>query len=1566
MSFVGALFAKPDPVAPQLELNFRTDEPRKLIIGKTGVGGKFVFHALSDDNDRNDNKDMTRVIVLAGHRCNRLTRIWGDGELVRTTPLVHGVRTVIPHFREGSDQHVWVTFYDGRLGQSADNFLRSRTIRPVSWPSTAVLSGCAYVVVTMRHDADVLSTPVDFIFEVEGARLYDRRKDSTVGGAGTHRWNNPLTWEYTNNPAVAADHYQLGMIGGASNDRIIFGMGRQTWQVPYDEFAANANVCDETVLGEARYAANGVLSAGDDHKDNITKLATAMAARPFDVGGRIFIRPQQARTIKLTLTDGDLVGGTEFDLITNPGGSELVNTIRGTFRDPVERYTSNDYPVVEDPELISRDGRAFEDTLDLDLETSEARAQRLANIELEVQKRRDKINERYMPVSNILDVGDWFERVSTLRGEVTKIYEVISKTVNIDLTVDIEARETDPSVTAFGPDQARPIERPDALPPLEVTRPDPPGSVAAAVPDISVGAELPSAVITISTPLDSTYEEIEYFEIEYGLSNNLSGAQLGIVAGQEQQVQFINNGQTELPLKGLIPGRDYVYRIRLIADNRPSSWSEYQSFTAPSNLISTQARIADNASALGGMAAQALIDDVGANTQGVSDLVTTFGSTASATTSAAAAAASQSAAETAETNALAAQDLAESAQMAAETAQLSAQESSEISISTVRDEIIPCTFESADDFFSDQISGAPGLVNPVTSNPSHSIVNDIDGVAIRTDGEQWITTKGVLPLIVGNRYRIKIVAKAITIPTNGALFGTGIRRLDGDYNLNGGTAGFFGHNVTTFDEFITEYTATQADWDNGVRNLRAQLRPNNLSGNASGDGVYHIYKFEFRDITNEFNAEQDALASAASATSAAVSETAAGQDAAAAETSRIAAETAESNAEASETAAAKSATDAAGSQAAAATSATLAANSATTAGEEAIAAAASATTAQSSANDAESQAQAATTERIAAEAARDASGTSATASAASAAAAAASATDAESFSIASQASSLSAATSSAEAGVSEIASAASATTATDAAAAAETSVVLAANIQAASHVLNSVFADWPDGQVLPSNFIPWVGAGNVISRVAGAVSQYAARITGPSGAQAGFRQDFTARGDAWYVIEGDVTLVSGAFAGAGIFAQSERADGTTIAGSPVLPFFTSPDETGVVVGSGVVGDRYRFTHLFRSHGDTTEIRVFAMSHWVGHTGGTASANEIDWHRVSVRPATQMEIDAGRVAEIEATVSQNSSVSIENSGRLQAHWSVETAVPGAESFIQARADLTPGGAPSSSVAIGADIFAVFNLIEGVWQSAMSVEGTTTTFFGDMNALGAMRFGNRRIPVALQSFQVAGLTDGDSFTFGGDLTNIPAFTIETTGLVPLNAGQVYDVTLENVTSTGATLRAKVTTPGTSTTYVTSGSSAGGGANPDRTANKQSANDSTSGGYTFEVDFNAQFFGTGGVGEPDVAFSTGHLEFFVRPASSNVWTSIGTAVWSGSVTSTQSSFTQQQTATFTKSFSNAIGTASSGHEFGVSLGPNNTNILSVDDITVTYTHTTQSGTSSATPNGETCTVIILPQNA
>ena len=232
MSFIGSLFKQPEQTGGELQLNFSTNESRRLIIGKAGTAGKFVWHGLSDI-DRGDNRELTRVIVLAGHRCNRLTRVWGDGELQVETNFQHGVRRAMSGFREGSSNRLWLTFYDGRPGQPADPWLQSEAVRPVDWPANATLSGCAYAIVTMWHDRDILTSPVDFVFEVEGARLYDRRQDTTAGGSGSQRWDNPATWVYTSNPAVAADHYQLGMVGGQNNDHIIFGMGRQTWQVPY-------------------------------------------------------------------------------------------------------------------------------------------------------------------------------------------------------------------------------------------------------------------------------------------------------------------------------------------------------------------------------------------------------------------------------------------------------------------------------------------------------------------------------------------------------------------------------------------------------------------------------------------------------------------------------------------------------------------------------------------------------------------------------------------------------------------------------------------------------------------------------------------------------------------------------------------------------------------------------------------------------------------------------------------------------------------------------------------------------------------------------------------------------------------------------------------------------------------------------------------------------------------------------------------------------------------------------------------------------------------------------------
>jgi len=500
---------------------------------------------------------------------------------------------------------------------------------------------------------------------------------------------------------------------------------------------------------------------------------------------------------------------------------------------------------------------------------------------------------------------------------------------------------------------------------------------------------------------------------------------------------------------------------------------------------------------------------------------------------------------------------------------------------------------------------------------------------------------------------------------------------------------------------------------------------------------------------------------------------------------------------------------------------------------------------------------------------------------------------------------------------------------------------------------------------IPPGYTNWINATGA-TRVDGQVSDNAMNLTGVAGQSTGIRVDLDGLSSGWFVMECQITLNSGTLNGGGLYAQGFSAAGQFLGLQNVMSFPNTPSSSGSLEGQGVVGRTYEYGDLFHfNHGLLDRIRFFIQSHWNGHAGSFNIENNITWHKFGLRRATPAEIASGRVSSLEASVTVNSATIAENTGRLQAHWSVEPAVPGAEAFIVAQADLTPGGVAASTVAFGADQIALYNAVDGVYQRAMDVVGTNATFYGDIAALGAVLVGTRRVPVALQSFQVSGLSDGESFNFGSDLFNIPAFTIDTTGLAPLGAGQIYDVGLINLSSTGATLRAKVTTPGSTSNHITGNSTPGVGAEPDEVVHKPSALDATNGSYAFDVTFQAQYIGNGTPSEPETASSQGHLEFFVRPASSGIWTSIGSSAWFDSVTTTQNNPVIEVSHTFLKTFGGPIG-QTSDQEFGVSIGPNNTNIQSISFFRTSYSNTAQSGTSSATPSGQTCTVTILPQNS
>jgi len=149
--------------------------------------------------------------------------------------------------------------------------------------------------------------------------------------------------------------------------------------------------------------------------------------------------------------------------------------------------------------------------------------------------------------------------------------------------------------------------------------------------------------------------------------------------------------------------------------------------------------------------------------------------------------------------------------------------------------------------------------------------------------------------------------------------------------------------------------------------------------------------------------------------------------------------------------------------------------------------------------------------------------------------------------------------------------------------------------------------------------------------------------------------------------------------------------------------------------------------------------------------------------------------------------------------LRAAWQVGVSIPGAEAFISAVATNNGGQRPTSSVAIGASIFAVYNQIGENWVKALEVQNGNAIFTGGLQAGAYIRLGSGQgWPVALRPVDF-NLADGEVCSFGTDLGNIPDLTFQSNNLAPLNAGETYNVYADGLTATGFTMRAKINVPG-----------------------------------------------------------------------------------------------------------------------------------------------------------------------
>jgi hypothetical protein len=548
-----------------IDLQLNSAAPRQLVIGKRMTGGVLIDWYLAGTN----NTKLFLPVYLSEGPCGQVTRVFADGREVWSTPLSHGVRTTIPDFRSGGDR-LWLTYYDGRVGQTADAVL---VALGQGWTSANKMTGCAYVVIECQWDSDNMRSPPSLSFEMEGAKLYDRRKDTTAGGSGSHRANNPATWEFSDNPAVALDHYMLGRYWSGART---FGIGLSADEVPYSYFAAQANVCDEDVDLKAggtqkRYRANGYILASDDYSTVIAKLCTAMAARPADFGGRFGVIGVESRTPVLTIDDGDLIVGVQEVYTPKRSWAELVGEVEGRFQDPAQLYQPTPYPNVTDAAWEAEDGGEPKlITLDFEFETNVERAQRLALLKARQERRQATLRGVYPLWTVELERGDWFVRTGTKWGGGGKTFEVIERVLDpATYTVTIVSQEVDAADSAWDENVASdgppaPIASTDEL--SAVTAPS---LTVTSNPIVGAASNTPAIKIAFTNPTDPRVHTL-FVEV-YRASDDLKVATLPVTIPDADGSVIIQNG--------IADGVLYEVRAKYLTPGLSSAWSTVQTVT---------------------------------------------------------------------------------------------------------------------------------------------------------------------------------------------------------------------------------------------------------------------------------------------------------------------------------------------------------------------------------------------------------------------------------------------------------------------------------------------------------------------------------------------------------------------------------------------------------------------------------------------------------------------------------------------------------------------------------------------------------------------------------------------------------------------------------------------------------------------------------------------------------------------------------------------------------------------------------------------------------------------------
>lgn len=474
-------------------------------------------------------------------------------------------------FRVDGTDYAWVRTLDGTQTVADPWLLATFGSDPdFPWQSDMIGTGLTIDIWTFRFNRELFPGDPTIRREWFGIPLYDPRKDTTVGGSGSHLWADPSTWETTTNPQVI----RYNIIRGIElPDGSIWGGGAdvEAADLPLDVWFAAMNACDVVADGEsvAQYQAGYEISVNQKPVDVLDELDKASAAQSFESGGVFKTRVGPVDLPVYFFTDDDIIVTEEGEFDPFPSIDETWNGIQATYPDPESLWNPKEAPGRYNSTWETADGERRVVTMDYAAAPYPNQVQRLMVGDIGDHRRFGRHSHVLPPDAANLEVLDAVSWTSARNGYTSKVFEV-SRTADDQVSCNqaVALRERDDGDY----DWASGDMLPASISANERTAPS-----AQTVPGWSVTA---SAVVDASSTARRAAVDLEWTPddlddvraIRYQIRVKTEGTVISAGSTHDVDAGFLKVSE------GILPASILQARGRLVAD-RPTSWTAWTDVT---------------------------------------------------------------------------------------------------------------------------------------------------------------------------------------------------------------------------------------------------------------------------------------------------------------------------------------------------------------------------------------------------------------------------------------------------------------------------------------------------------------------------------------------------------------------------------------------------------------------------------------------------------------------------------------------------------------------------------------------------------------------------------------------------------------------------------------------------------------------------------------------------------------------------------------------------------------------------------------------------------------------------